>query len=118
MPVLYAHDGAGFRVASPGQVLVQAQHLVQRQFHRDGPLVNQPQIVRAMLQLKLGAHPRAVFAAVIAARNDPAGVGTPTLLGLADASKLRWLLGTMDIPLVDYLIVGREIASLLERGHL
>ena len=159
MPVLYAHDGAGFHVASPEQVLVHAQHLVQRQFHRDGPLVNQPHIVRAMLQLKLGAHPRAVFAAffltknyhlldyvelfsgttdkvviymrevlraalqrnaeaVIAARSDPTGVGTPTLLDLADAAKLRWLLGTMDIHLVDYLIVGREIASLAERGHL
>jgi hypothetical protein len=31
--------------------------------------VNQPHIVRAMLQLKLGAHPRAVFAAFFLTKN-------------------------------------------------
>jgi hypothetical protein len=64
-PVLYAHDGSGFHVVSPEQILVHAQHLVERQFHRDGPLVNNPHIVRAMLQLKLCAHPQAVFAAFL-----------------------------------------------------
>jgi DNA repair protein RadC len=158
-PVLYAHDDSGFCVASPEQVLVQAQHLVERQFHRDGPLVNNPRIIRAMLELKLAAHEQSVFAAffltkrlhlidyvelfngttdkvlihmreitraalkhhaeaVIAARNDPTGEGTPTLMDLADASKLRWLLGTMDIKLLDYLVVGKKIVSLSERGNL
>jgi hypothetical protein len=62
-PVLYAHDGSGFRVASPQQILVQAGHLVERHFHRNGLLVNQPHTVRALLQLKLASHPRSVLAA-------------------------------------------------------
>ena len=156
-PVLYAHDGSGFHVASPEQVLVQAQHLVERQFHRGGALIKQPHIVRALLQLKLGAHPQAVFAcffltkryelidyveifngttdkvtvhmrevmrealkrhaeAVIAARGDPTGEGTPTLQYLATAAKLRWLLAMSDIHLLDYLVVGKTITSLSKRG--
>jgi DNA repair protein RadC len=43
-------------------VLVQAQLLVERHFHRGGPIVNRPDTVRAMLQLKLSAHPHSVFA--------------------------------------------------------
>jgi DNA repair protein RadC len=158
-PVLYAHDGSGFHVASPEQILVQAQHLVERQFHRKGLLVNQSHIVRALLQLKLGAHPRAVFAAflltkhhhlidyveifngttdrvvihmrevlrevlkrhaeaVVVARSDPTGEGTATLSDVADAVKLRWLLAAADIQLLDYLVVGRRITSLAERGNL
>jgi DNA repair protein RadC len=76
----------------------------------DKVVIYMREVLRAALQRNAEA--------VIAARGDPTGVGKPTLLDLADAAKLRWLLGTMDIHLVDYLIVGREITSLAQRGQL
>src|SRR5262245_22227209 len=67
-PVFYMHDGSEFRVASPRELLVQAQHLISRSFHRKGRLIDQPHVVRALLQVQLAAHPRAVFALVLLTR--------------------------------------------------
>jgi DNA repair protein RadC len=67
--------------------------------------------MREILRAALERHAEAV----IAARNDPTGEGTPTLLNVGDASKLRWLLGSMDIKLLDYLIVGKNHVSCGER---
>jgi DNA repair protein RadC len=62
-PVLYRHDGSGFRVASPQQIIAHAQHLISERFHRNDPLINRPEIVRAILQMQLAAHRHVVFAA-------------------------------------------------------
>jgi RadC-like JAB domain/Uncharacterized protein conserved in bacteria (DUF2188) len=52
------------RVASPRQILEQAQRLVSARFHRKRLLIDQPHVVRALLQVRLAAHPRVVFAAL------------------------------------------------------
>ena len=69
-------------------------------------------------------HPREVVRealhrnaqAVIAARNDPTGDAEPTRRDIADACLLRYVLGQIEIKLVDYLIVGEKIKSMAERG--
>jgi DNA repair protein RadC len=63
-PILYTHDGTGFRVASPLRVLEQARLLIHQRFHDKAPLLDQPRLVRALLQVQLAAHPNAVFAAL------------------------------------------------------
>jgi DNA repair protein RadC len=62
-PVLYSHDGSGFRVASPHQIIAHAQHLISQHVHRNDPLINRPDVVRAILQMQLAAHRHVVFAA-------------------------------------------------------
>jgi DNA repair protein RadC len=61
-PVLYSHDGSGFRVASPHQIIAHAQHLISQHVHRNDPLIDRPDVVRAILQMQLAAHRHVVFA--------------------------------------------------------
>jgi DNA repair protein RadC len=68
-PVFYAHNGSEFRVASPLEILVHAQHLISRSFHRKGPLIDQPHLVRALLHVQLGAHLHSVFALVLLSKD-------------------------------------------------
>src|SRR5262249_37901757 len=68
-PVFYTHTGSEFTVATPCEVLKHAQHLVQRSFHRQGLLVEQRHVVRALLQLRLASHARAVFALILLSRD-------------------------------------------------
>ena len=113
--MFYAHDGSGFRVASPREILEHAQHLISRRFHRDGPLMDQVHAVRALLHVQLAEHPRSVFAMLLL---DRRGRLIDYLEVLMDARLIRRALAGAEIPLLDYLIVGRTILSMAERGIL
>lgn len=64
-PVFYIHHGAGFRIATPAEILRHAQHLISRRFCRNEPLVDQVDTVRAILHLQLAGHLSVVFAALL-----------------------------------------------------
>jgi DNA repair protein RadC len=69
VPVFFMHDGSSARMASPREILVHAQYLIARRFHRKGLLLNQLHVVRALLHAQLAAHPRTVFAALFLSRD-------------------------------------------------
>lgn len=61
---LYVRDGDAFHEAPARQVLLQAQELIDQQFHRQCPVLSNPQLVRVFLKIHLGRHDREVFAAL------------------------------------------------------
>ena len=158
-PALYTLDSCGVRVASPHQILEQAQILISSRFHRGAPLLDQPHLIHALLRARLAAHPRAVFGAlffdrrkrliefvemfngtvdgvtvyprevmreamhrnaevVLGARNDPTGDAEPSRRDVLSAQMLRRALALIDVPLLDYLIVGETVTSLAERAMM
>ena len=76
----------------------------------DHVVVYAREVVRAALERNAGA--------VIVARNDLTGEGTASPRDVMDARRIRSALAGAEIPLLDYLIVGREILSMAERGIL
>lgn len=64
VPELFMHDGVSFRPASPWQVLSHAQHLIAQRFVRGASLMMQPEVVDALLRVKLAGEPQTVFAAL------------------------------------------------------
>jgi DNA repair protein RadC len=48
-------------------------------------------------------------------RSDPRGDHQPTSQDVADARRLKQALGLIDVPLVDYIVVGESVTSLVHR---
>jgi DNA repair protein RadC len=71
------------------------------------------------------AHPREVFrpviiagaAAVVVSHNHPSGDPAPSAADLAVTRQLREASRTVDIPLLDHVIVGDKAADPLGRGY-
>ena len=55
---------------------------------------------------------------MLGARNDPTGDAEPSRRDVLSAQRLRRALTLIDVPLLDYLIVGETITSFAERGLL
>jgi DNA repair protein RadC len=68
-------------------------------------------------------HPREVIRCtldccaeqILCVRSDPTGNSEPTPFDVEDARRLHWLLQGLEIPLVDYVIVGEAVTSLRQR---
>ncbi len=68
-------------------------------------------------------HPREVVRDAIACgaeqllcvRSDPIGHHQPTAYDVEDARRVKRALDLLGIPLVDYVIVGESVTSLLQR---
>ena len=71
-------------------------------------------------------HPREVVklalehnaAAVIFAHNHPSGVAEPSQADIQITGRLKTALALIDVRVLDHLIVGTEVISLAQRGHL
>ena len=71
-------------------------------------------------------HPREVVKqalqhnanAIIFAHNHPSGDSTPSQADISITHALRDALALMDIKVLDHLIIGNEVMSLAEQGHL
>ena len=61
---LYVREGDAFYEAPARQILLQAQELIDRQFHRQCLVLSNPQLVRVFLKIHLGRHDHEVFAAL------------------------------------------------------
>ncbi len=59
---LYVRDGDAFYEAPARQVLLQAQELIDRQFHNRCFVLSNPQVTRVFLKIHLGGRDREVFA--------------------------------------------------------
>ena len=64
MTPLYVREGDAFYEAPARQILLQAQELIDQQFHRQCPVLSNPQLVRVFLKIHLGRHDHEVFAAL------------------------------------------------------
>lgn len=64
MTPLYVREGDAFYEAPARQILLQAQELIDRQFHRQCLVLSNPQLVRVFLKIHLGRHDHEVFAAL------------------------------------------------------
>jgi DNA repair protein RadC len=64
MTPLYVREGDAFYEAPARQILLQAQQLIDRQFHRQCLVLSNPQLVRVFLKIHLGRHDHEVFAAL------------------------------------------------------
>ena len=64
MTRLYVREGDAFYEAPARQILLQAQELIDRQFHRQCLVLSNPQLVRVFLKIHLGRHDHEVFAAL------------------------------------------------------
>ena len=53
---------------------------------------------------------------ILCARSDPHGDHEPTVHDFQDAQRVKLALDLLAIPLVDYVIVGQSVTSLLQRG--
>jgi DNA repair protein RadC len=53
---------------------------------------------------------------VLCVRSDPRGDHNPTLHDFEDARRVKRALDLLAVPLIDYLIVGASVTSLLQRG--
>jgi DNA repair protein RadC len=52
---------------------------------------------------------------ILCVRSDPTGNSEPTQRDIADARRLREMLDEIDLPLIDYVIVGETVTSLRQR---
>ena len=59
---LYVRDGEAFHEAPAGQVLLQAQELIDQQFHSQCSVPSNPQLMRVFLKVHLGGRGHEVFA--------------------------------------------------------
>jgi DNA repair protein RadC len=59
---LYVRDGDAFHEAPAGQVLLQAQELIDQQFHSQCSVLSNPQLMRVFLKVHLGGRGHEVFA--------------------------------------------------------
>ena len=64
MSPLYVRDGDAFYAAPERQILLQAQELIDQQFHRQCLALSNPQLVRVLLKIHLGRYDHEVFAAL------------------------------------------------------
>jgi DNA repair protein RadC len=55
---------------------------------------------------------------LLCVRSDPTGNSEPARLDVEDARRLRRMLDTIDLPLIDYVIVGQTVTSLRQRGAI
>jgi DNA repair protein RadC len=62
MPTLYVREGDAFHEAPARQVLLQAQELIDQQFHSRFLVLSNPQLVRLFLKIHLGGRDHEVFA--------------------------------------------------------
>ena len=53
---------------------------------------------------------------VLCVRSDPLGDHQPTTQDIEDAKRVKHALGLLHVPLVDYVIAGKSVTSLLQRG--
>jgi DNA repair protein RadC len=53
---------------------------------------------------------------LLCVRSDPIGDHQPTMYDVEDARRIKRALELMAIPLVDYVVVGESVTSLLQRG--
>jgi DNA repair protein RadC len=53
---------------------------------------------------------------VLCVRSDPLGDHQPTVYDMEDARRVKHALDLLHVPLVDYVIVGESVTSLLQRG--
>jgi len=74
----------------------------------DGAAVYPREVVKAALQCNA--------AAVIFAHNHPSGVSEPSEADKQITKRLKDALGTVDIKVLDHLIVGSEVISFAELG--
>ena len=71
-------------------------------------------------------HPREVVkealrlnaAAVILAHNHPSGDSNPSSQDIDLTRKLKDILQVVDVSVLDHLVVGDEVSSLADSGHL
>jgi DNA repair protein RadC len=57
--------------------------------------------------------------AVILAHNHPSGVAEPSQADVAITRRLKEALGTIDVRVLDHLIIGHsQVVSLAERGQI
>lgn len=59
---LYVREGDAFREAPASQVLLQAQELIDQQFHSRALVFKNPQLIRLFLKIYLGGREHEVFA--------------------------------------------------------
>ena len=59
---LYVREGDAFYAAPARQILLQAEELIDQQFHRQCVALSDPQLVRVFLKIHLGRHAHEVFA--------------------------------------------------------
>jgi DNA repair protein RadC len=64
MSPLYVREGDAFYEAPARQILLRAQELIDRQFHRPCVVLSNPQLVRVFLKVHLGRYEHEVFAAL------------------------------------------------------
>lgn len=57
-------------------------------------------------------------AVAIACHNHPSGVSDPSRADILITEKIKAALSVVDISLLDHFVVGHDIVSLAERGHL
>jgi DNA repair protein RadC len=62
MTTLYVREGDAFHEAPARQVLLQAQELIDQQFHSRLLVLSNPQLVRLFLKIHLGGRDHEVFA--------------------------------------------------------
>lgn len=55
-------------------------------------------------------------AAVVFAHNHPSGIPEPSQADMAITSRLQQALATIDVRVLDHLVVGREVVSFAERN--
>ncbi|MFH7321450.1 DNA repair protein RadC [Desulfurivibrio sp. D14AmB] len=75
---------------------------------------------------KASVHPREVVkealrlnaAGVIFCHNHPSGDNTPSADDIYLTKTLRKILAVIDVKVLDHLIIGEQIASMAEAGHL
>jgi len=56
--------------------------------------------------------------AVLCVRSDPVGNAEPTRFDLADARRVVRAMTLIDVPVLDYLILGSTITSLAQRRQI
>jgi len=71
-------------------------------------------------------HPRQIIkkalelnaAAVIFAHNHPSGDSSPSLEDISLTQRLKEILKVIDVKVLDHLVIGGDVSSLKELGHL
>ncbi len=53
---------------------------------------------------------------VLCVRSDPRGDHTPTTHDVEDARRVKRALDLLGMPMLDYVIVGKSVTSLLQKG--
>jgi DNA repair protein RadC len=61
MSTLYVRENDGFQEASPLQILLHAQELIDDQFRRQSCVLDDPELLRLYFKVRLGANEREVF---------------------------------------------------------